>query len=129
MATIRARDAVSSACACAFAIAVATSAVNFASRFSVSGGNGSGRVEAATITPHSRPSMLIGAPTADRMARPGSSAAAALEGSAWLSSLTARPVSKTSAVTFRPPTGALRAETALPARFQPPTPVTVPSVS
>ncbi len=45
------------------AIAVATSSVKPASRVSVSAGSGSTDMEPTIITPHSRPSTLIGAPT------------------------------------------------------------------
>ena len=57
-----------SARASVFEIAVANSSVNWASRVSVSSGNGSSRVEAATATPHTTPSTTIGTPTADRIA-------------------------------------------------------------
>ena len=57
-----------SARASAFEIAVANSSVNWASRVSVSSGNGSSRVEAAMATPHTTPSTTIGTPTADRIA-------------------------------------------------------------
>jgi len=52
--------------ACALATAVATSSVNPASCASVSAGSSSSWVNATTMTPHSRPSMLIGTPTDER---------------------------------------------------------------
>jgi hypothetical protein len=64
-ATIRAREAVSSARPAAFAIAVATSSVNEARRSSVSGGNGRSPRELAAITPHTRPWTMIGVPADD----------------------------------------------------------------
>ena len=48
------------------AIAVATSSVNEERRASVSEGSGSSAVEAAVTTPQSRPSTMIGVPTAER---------------------------------------------------------------
>ena len=65
VATIRARDASSSARLSVFAIAVATSSVNSASRLSVSGGGGSSVVE-TTAGPPERPSTKTGAPTDER---------------------------------------------------------------
>jgi len=57
----------SSACrASAFATAVATSSVNWPRRATDRSGIGSGSVEIAMITPHNRPSTLIGVPMADR---------------------------------------------------------------
>jgi hypothetical protein len=50
-ATMRARDAARSARAWTLAIAVATSSVNFPTRSSVSGGNGSGSKELTAIAP------------------------------------------------------------------------------
>ena len=73
VATIRAREAVSCAWASALATAVATSSVKLASCSSVFAGSVAPR-DAATITPHSRPSTSIGAPTAECM--PAASAAA-----------------------------------------------------
>jgi hypothetical protein len=55
---------------CALAIAVPTSWVKPASRPSVSAGSDSAPVDATVITPHIRPSMLIGAPTAERSPQP-----------------------------------------------------------
>jgi hypothetical protein len=66
-ATIRARDAISSARAVAFDTAVATSSVNCLSLISERSGIGSGCVEIAMIVPQVRPSTMIGAPTADRI--------------------------------------------------------------
>jgi hypothetical protein len=65
--TIRAREAVSAAWASALAIAVPMSSVKPASRASVSAGSGSCRVDATNMTPHGRPSTLIGTPTDARM--------------------------------------------------------------
>ncbi len=56
----------SSALVSALAIAVATSSVNSPSRDSVPTGIGSGDVDDATITPHSRPSTRIGHPALER---------------------------------------------------------------
>ena len=47
-----------------FEIAVAISPVNCATRDSVSAASESGRLCAATMTPHGRPSTMIGHPTA-----------------------------------------------------------------
>jgi hypothetical protein len=58
------------------AIAVATSSVKPASRASVSAGSGSSRRDPTTITPHSRPSTLIGAPTPERRPAPSADAGA-----------------------------------------------------
>jgi hypothetical protein len=80
--TIRAREAASSARLLAFAIAVATSSVKSARRASVSAGSRSSPVDATTMTPHSRSSTLIGAPTAELMPRARASSAAAPEASA-----------------------------------------------
>ena len=66
VATMRAREVVSSACVSALAIAVATSSVNPASRVSASAGSGSADMDTATTTPHSRPSTLIGTPADER---------------------------------------------------------------
>ena len=63
-ATIRARDAISSACVVAFEIAVATSSVNSATRTSACSGSGA-ELETTTIAPHTRPSATIGAPATD----------------------------------------------------------------
>jgi hypothetical protein len=65
-ATIRAREAASAAWASALARAVATSSVKPASRASVSAGSGSSRLDSTIMTPHSRPSTLIAAPTPER---------------------------------------------------------------
>ena len=59
----------SSTRACALAIAVPTSSVNPASRASVPAGSCSSQVDIALMSPHSRPSTLIGAPTDERMPR------------------------------------------------------------
>ena len=66
-ATIRARDAATSARASVFEIAVATNSVKLSRRDSVSAGSGSASGEVATMTPQSRPSTTIGAPTAERL--------------------------------------------------------------
>ena len=63
----------------ALAIAVAASSVNPASRFSVSAGSGCSLVDARLITPHGRPSTLIGAATAVRMPNSRATSAAAPE--------------------------------------------------
>jgi len=76
-ATIRARDAVTSARAWAFATAVAASSVNPASRASVPAGSGA-RLDAMLTMPHSRPSILAGTPTAVRT--PSSSLAGSATG-------------------------------------------------
>ena len=55
----------SSTRAWALAIAVATSSVNPASRASVSAGSDCSRADARLMTPHSRPSTLIGTPIAE----------------------------------------------------------------
>ena len=52
--------------ACALAIAVATSSVKAASRSSVFAGIGRSCPDATAMTPHNRPSTLIGTPTAER---------------------------------------------------------------
>jgi hypothetical protein len=80
VATMRAREAVSSACAWAFAIAVATSSVKSARRASVSAGSGSGRAELTPISPHSRPSTVIGHPTVERTPSWRATSASGLEG-------------------------------------------------
>ena len=61
-ATIRARDAATSARASVFAIAVATSSVNSASRSSMWSGRGSASATPAPITPQNSPSTTIAAP-------------------------------------------------------------------
>ena len=63
----------------AFAIAVATSAVNFTIRSSVSGGGDSSFFQLAVMTPHGLPSTEMGAETLER--RPV----------AWASSASAPP--------------------------------------
>ncbi len=65
--SLSAREASSSPRVCALAIAVATSSVKPASRASVSGGGGSSPVDATPMTPHGRPSTVIGAATAEPM--------------------------------------------------------------
>ena len=69
VATIRAREAASSARFSALAIAVATSSVNSVSRSSVSSGKVRSLVEATTITPQRRSSTMTGAPAAERQSR------------------------------------------------------------
>ena len=76
-ATIRARNAVTSARASAFATAVAASSVNPASRASVPAGSGA-RLDAMLTMPHSRPSTLTGTPTTVRT--PSSSRAGSATG-------------------------------------------------
>ena len=56
----------SSSRAWVFAIAVATRSVKSASRYSIPLGSPSGCSDPTVITPHSRPSTLIGAPAAER---------------------------------------------------------------
>jgi hypothetical protein len=53
-----------------FEIAVATSSVNSPILASVPVGRDGARPEAATMVPHSRPSMTIGTPTAERTPSP-----------------------------------------------------------
>jgi hypothetical protein len=65
-ATIRAREAVSAACASALAIAVAANSVKAASRPSVPAGSGPSGDD-TIMTPHRRPSTLTGTPTAARV--------------------------------------------------------------
>ena len=69
----------SSTRACALAIAVAASSVKPASRASVSAGSGCSCADATAMTPHSRPSTLIGAPTAARKPNSRATSAAAPE--------------------------------------------------
>jgi hypothetical protein len=69
-ATIRARDAATSVRASVFEIAVATNSVKFSRRDSVSAGSDAPSGDVATMTPHSRPSTTIGAPTAERLPMP-----------------------------------------------------------
>jgi hypothetical protein len=66
VATIRARDALSSARLSALAIAAATSSANWARRSSVPAGSGACR-EATAMTPHTRLATVTGAPTDARM--------------------------------------------------------------
>ena len=66
-ATMRAREAVSSAWLSALAMAVATSSVKSASRASVSGRQRSSPGRDTVTAPHNRPSTLIGTPTTERM--------------------------------------------------------------
>ena len=72
----------SSTRACALAIEVATSSVNPASRASVSDGSGCSCPDATAMTPHSRPSTLIGTPTAERSLQPRAASATGPEASA-----------------------------------------------
>ena len=86
----------SSARACALASAVATSSVKPAMRDSVSAAKGSGRKEAAKLTPQTRPSTMIGTPTEDAMPRPRASSTngpVAGISAAW--NRVGRPVSRT----------------------------------
>ena len=66
-ATIRARDAATSVRASVFEIAVATNSVKFSRRDSVSARSDPASGDVATMTPQSRPSTTIGAPTAERL--------------------------------------------------------------
>jgi hypothetical protein len=68
-ATMRARDAVRSARAWVLAMAVPTRSVKSASLSSMPEGSGLSALENALIAPQSRPSTVIGAPTAERMPR------------------------------------------------------------
>ena len=63
---MRTREASSSARLSALAIEVASSSVNLARRASVSVGSGCSPEEATPITPHRRPSTMIGVPTDER---------------------------------------------------------------
>ena len=92
VATMRARDAVSSPCASALAIAVATSSVKSASRASVSGRDGSSPRDSTVIAPHSRPSTVIGAATAAQMPS-ARMCSGSLAGGSFRSKRAARPVS------------------------------------
>src|SRR6266511_2777107 len=79
-----------------------TSSVNFSSLCSVSGGSGSSATEAVAITPQSRPSTMIGQPTADRYP---TGRARSPRGPLTLEKSSIRaaaPVRNTRAVTFSP---------------------------
>ena len=120
VATMRARQAASSACASAPATAAATNSVNAASRRSVPAGSAFRRADAAIITPHSRPSMLIGAPAEERIPVCRAATATAPP-SARSSTCTGWPVSNTSVLTSCPPSADRRpASMSLPALLQAP---------
>ena len=72
----------SSTRACALAIAVPTSSVKAASRSSVFAGIGRSWPDATAMTPHNRPSTLIGTPTAERSRQARAASATIPEASA-----------------------------------------------
>ncbi len=102
-ATIRAREAISSARLSAFAIAVATSSVKEARRASVSAGSGCSGRERAVITPQRRPSTMTGVPTPEPTPRSRAATPSGPEASAGLSIRAGRPVTKTSVAMLFPP--------------------------
>jgi hypothetical protein len=130
VATIRAREAISSSCASALATAVATSSANRAIWASVPGGKGSSRrVEAAT-TPHSRPPTTIGQPTEARIPIARASRAIAPWSCPKLSTRTAPPVCWTPRAMLRPSrSNRVPTASSTGTRPQAATPVTVPSCS
>ena len=79
-------------------IEVATSSVNSPIRSSVPAGSGSGRGDAATITPQTRPSTTIGVPTAERMPRSRTDDGHVPVARAWSSMRAGRAVRRTVAV-------------------------------
>jgi hypothetical protein len=95
-ATTRARDAASAARLSAFAIATANSSVKLAKRTTLSAGSDCSRVEPAAITPHSRPSTMIGAPTPECTPASRTATSSAPSTAAILSTRAGRPVSNTS---------------------------------
>ena len=101
----RASEAASSARLSVFAIAVATSSVNFSTRFSAFAGGWSSPLQLAPIMPQSAPSTTIGAPTvALTLSRRSTSAMLPLPSSAKLSRAE-RPVRRMRAFTLSPSSG------------------------
>jgi hypothetical protein len=130
VATIRAREAASSAWAWALAMAVATSSVNSPIWASVPAGKGSSRLVEAAITPHSRPCTTIGQPTEARIPSARASVAIAPASAPKRSTRTGPPVSLTPRAMLTP-SRLIRVPTASSTgtRPQTATPVTLPSGS
>ena len=106
----------------ALPIAVETSSVNPASWCSIPAGSPSSRTDATVITPHSRPSTLIGAPADERAPDPRASPVTAAASSARWSTRAGPPRSNTRVNTLRPPRPTrCPTHSASPALLQPPT--------
>ena len=94
------------------------SSVKAASRVSASAGSGSSLAFDTMMTPHSRPSTMIGTPTLDRM--PSSRTISPPGPESWEKSSmrTDWPASQTSVAIFRPPRGVCTPGRLSPAAFQ-----------
>lgn len=89
----------------AFAIAIATSAVKELRRASVSTGSGLARVVATPMTPHRRPSTMIGTATPDPRPTSLTRSRCSPVASSKVSMRAGRAVSNTSVVVLLPPRG------------------------
>ena len=105
---MRARDAARSARAWTLAIAVATSSVNFPTRSSVSGGNGSGSKELTAIAPQGCALTMTGQEIVEVIRSSRTMAAIGPDAVDWSSILAGRPVLRTSAAVLSPSIGRRR---------------------